>query len=385
VLSVSAFGAFALAYTGLLVINSLQLALVTQPHNVLGAARRDEAYARFTAATLIAALLFLAGVVLVLLVAGFAALRVSSDAGDLLVAMVPATVAWQLQELARRILYTEGRLNAAFLNDVVAYGGQLIGIVVLWRADQLDGPNVLFVIAATSSIGAVIGFAQIRGSFTRTFDRSDLAPHWHFGKWLAAGAVGYWISSNVYLYFAAVLLGASASGELKAAQLVLGPLNVVLIFLGTVLPIRLSQTLAFAGEAAFRARLRRMLIFTAPVVALYCLLASIFATPLLELLYGDRYDDAQVLVGLFAVFYFLSYLGGIATSALNAREQTRPVFNAYFVGAASAIVLVWAFTAAWGVEGGAGGMIVSAALTDLTLLGYLRREGIGLPATSSPR
>jgi O-antigen/teichoic acid export membrane protein len=384
-LSVSAFGAFALAYTGLLFVNGLQSALVTQPHNVLGAARRDDAYARFTAATLIVALMFLVAMALVLFAVGLAVLQISSDAGELLLAMVPATIAWQLQELTRRILYTEGRLKAAFFNDAVAYGGQALGIVVLWRADVLDGPNALYVIAASSTIGAVIGFGQIRQSFTRTFDRSDLAPHWHFGKWLAAGTVGYGISSNVYFYAAAVLLGASASGELKASQLVLGPLNVVLIFLATVLPIRLSQTLAFAGEAAFWARLRRMLTLTAPVIALYCLLASIFATPLLDLLYGGRYPDAQVLVALFAVYYFLVYLGGLATAALNAKQQTRPSFNAYFVGAASAIILVWPFIEAWGVNGGAIGMIASVALSDLTLLVYLRRQGLGLAATSSPR
>ena len=383
-LSVSAFGAFALAYTALVFVNSLQSALVTQPHNVLGAAQVKGAYTRFTTATIVAELLFLSCVVLVLSIIGLAALGIRTDVAELLLAMVVATIAWQLQELGRRILYTEGRLGAAFLNDVVAYGGQVVVLAALWYGGRLDGPNALYALAATSFLGVLIGFGQVRSSFTRTFDRADLVPHWQFGKWLAAAAIGFWISTYVYFYLAAILLGADASGELKASQLVLGPLNVLLLFLATVLPIRLSRTLAIAGETAFRAQLRRTLVVTAPVIGIYCLLASIFATPLLKLLYGGRYSHAQVLVVLFAAYYFLGYLGQIAASALNARQNTRPIFLANFAGAASAILLGWFFIAAFGVDGAAVGMVVSVALTGLTLVIYLRRD-VAFATASSPR
>ena len=65
-LTPSDFGAFALVYTVLIFINSLQSALVTQPHNVLGAAREGLIYRRFTAATIAAAVLFMVAVVVVL-------------------------------------------------------------------------------------------------------------------------------------------------------------------------------------------------------------------------------------------------------------------------------------------------------------------------------
>ena len=320
-LSVGAFGAFALAYTALVFVNSLQSALVTQPHNVLAVARGRDSYTRFTSATIVAELFFLCCVVLVLSIIGVVALGISTDVAELLLAMVAATIAWQLQELARRILYTESRLGAAFLNDIVAYGGQLVAIVALWSVGRLDGPNALYALAATSLLGAAIGVGQVRDSLTRTFDRADLVPHWQFGKWLAAAAVGFWVSTYVYFYLAALLLGAAASGELKASQLILGPLNVLMLFLATVLPIRLSRTLATLGEAAFQAQLRRTLFATAPVIVIYCVLASVFATPLLNLLYGGRYSHAQTLVVLFAAYYVLGYLGQIAASALNARQK----------------------------------------------------------------
>src|SRR5947209_17340030 len=42
------FGTFTLVYSALLFANILQVAMVTQPHNVLGTGRDGEAYARYT-------------------------------------------------------------------------------------------------------------------------------------------------------------------------------------------------------------------------------------------------------------------------------------------------------------------------------------------------
>jgi O-antigen/teichoic acid export membrane protein len=373
-LSASAFGAFALAYMVLLFVNSVQSALVTQPHNVIGATRQGLGYQRFTGATAVGGLLFMLTVVLVLAVVEISVLGSGAASASIVLAMIPATVAWQLQEVTRRIMYTEGRLGAALANDCVAYGGQAVGIVLLWQIGHIDGPNALYVLGATSLAGALVGYAQTRRSFGRPVDRGDLLAHWHFGKWLAAAAVGFGVSAYVYFYVAALLLGTAASGELKAAQLALGPLNVMLIFLATVLPIRLSRTLAFVGEVAFAAYLRRAFVVTAPIVAFYCLLATLLANGLLALLYGDRYTGAADLVALFAAYYFLSYLGQMAASTLNARRNTRPIFLANVVGAVSTLLLGWVFISAAGINGAVLGMIASAVLVDLTLARYASKD-----------
>src|SRR5438046_1487211 len=47
----AAFGTFTLVYSALLFANMIQFSLVTQPHNVIGATRKDEDYALYTTAT----------------------------------------------------------------------------------------------------------------------------------------------------------------------------------------------------------------------------------------------------------------------------------------------------------------------------------------------
>src|SRR5829696_8643711 len=54
------FGAFVLTYTALLLLNGLQTAFVTQPHNVLGQGRERADYAVYTTSTGVGQLAFAA-------------------------------------------------------------------------------------------------------------------------------------------------------------------------------------------------------------------------------------------------------------------------------------------------------------------------------------
>jgi O-antigen/teichoic acid export membrane protein len=271
------------------------------------------------------------------------------------------------------VLYTEGRVRAALVTDVVAYGGQALLILALWYYDRLNTSSAVWVIAVTSCAGVFVGFRLLRVSLTTNVSRVDLVAHWKFGKWLAAAAIGFGLSAYLYFYITAVALGAAASGDLKASQLVLGPLNILLLFLVTVLPIRLSRALKSSGEAGLRRTLVHAVTLATPVVVVYCLLAAGFAEPMLRAIYGGQHPGSAELVALFALYCVLTYVGQMATSVLNARQFTRPIGVANFAGAGSTIVLGWLFIKAAGVNGAALGMILGVALLDLTLFLYLLR------------
>ena len=87
----------------------------------------------------------------------------NSSATPLLVALVPVILTWQLQEFVRRVLYTEARFAAAFINDMVSYGMQMVLVtLLLWKdgllggaggqtADAMgDAPKIMYCLAITS-------------------------------------------------------------------------------------------------------------------------------------------------------------------------------------------------------------------------------------------
>jgi len=366
VLGPEGFGAFALAYTGLLFANSLQGALVVQPHNVLGASRDGDSYVRYTTSTAIGQLAFLGGAALLTLVAAITVHWLGRDA-VLLFALVPAIIAWQLQEFIRRVLYTEERLSAAFINDLVSYGGQAVAIVTLWRFERLTGPMALLVLAATSALASAGGIWQVRGSLGRAFDVGELRQNWHHGKWLAGGQIGYWLSTQAYTFLAAAMLGATAAGALKASQILMGPLTVLLASIGSVAPTRLTRVFNQHGHAGLREQVRTMYLVMIPLTGSYCLIVTLAAEPLLRLLYGAQYDGYANVTRLIAAYYLVSSGALIVSAALRVNGLTRPIFVAYTGASVTSLLVGWLIISVAGVEGAVLGMIVSAVILNVVV------------------
>ena len=269
------FGVFVLAYTALLFVNGLQTALITQPHNVLGQGRTGDDYRRYTRSSAVGQGLFSLAAALVALAVALAAYAAGLSSADVLFAAVPALVAWQLQEFARHVLYTENRLRTAFAIDVVGYGGQVVLILALVAADRASGANALYAVAVASSAGALVGAWAIRASLRGRVERSYLAENWAFGKWLGAAIAASWLSGSLFFYLTAVVVNAGATAGLKASQTVLGPLNAFLLFIVTILPIRLAA--ARERDEPVGVGLRLAYLASAPFVWAYCALVAVFA------------------------------------------------------------------------------------------------------------
>jgi O-antigen/teichoic acid export membrane protein len=351
------FGAFVLAFTVLQSAGMLQAALLTRPHNVLGAVRRGRDYTDYSTTTAVAQSGFAVALAAAAALAGAVAAGAGVSAWPLVLALAPALVAWQLQELGRRMLYTEGRLRAALAVDLLAYGSQAAALVVLVLLGRLSPTSAVHALAATFAVGAVAAWWQLRRSLGGRFDRESLRAGWRFGKWLGAAEVGQWLSTHFYVYLAGALVSAAASGALKASQTLLGPMSVFLAFVTAYLPVKLARGRGPAGELG--GRVRAGYLATLLVVVPYCVLAAAFARPLLELVYGAAYAGYADVVRLFALYYVLLAASTVVVAALSARELTRAVFVGHAGGGAVSLAAGWALLEALGPEGAVVGMIAS--------------------------
>lgn len=377
----TAFGQFALVYNALLLVNLIQVAMVSQPHNVLGAGRgKGRAYASYTASTAAEQLLltlFETGIALALVALAHAR---SWQCEALLLALVPAIAAWSLQEFFRRVLYTEGRLAAAFANDIIAYGLQAAWIVALWWLDLknaaagphwLTGPSALYALAITSAAAAVLGCWQVRQSLAGRINLKIWAENWDFGKWLVGSELLVYFSSlPMYMYLAGWLIGPAASGELKAAQTLFGPTRIISYYFATVLPIQFARQLSKGGDAALRRQLRTTSLCVLPIVGAVCLLIALFAGPLLALFGRDFASDPSVLA-MYAIVTFFAYIQMVLAAALTAKLLTRYVFLGAVGGAVVTLALSGALIKLMGIYGALVGMMVTGlATTALLWRGY---------------
>ncbi len=383
--SQASLGSYTLVYSALLFVNSIQSGLVTQPHNILGATRRGDDYARYTTSTAVGQLMLLAAATLLVLAGWSIALVAGWQAASLLLALAPAMIAWQLQEFARRALYTEGRVAAAFANDLLSYGGQAIAIAALWWNNLLTGPLALYAMAASSALGAAFGAWQIRASLTRHVNISVLIENWHFGKWVAGGELfGHWLSAQLFVYLAAGILGTAAAGILRAVHTVFGPSRVLADVFCTMLPIRFARTVAEGGRQSLHSQVKLAYLVAVPLLGSYCLLVAVAAKPVLWLLYGDKYTGSSSVLALYAASAFVSYMTMIVACALRATRQTRQLFIGQVTASLIAFPVGWLMIVTLGIHGTVLGIVATYLVMSYLLWRAYVRDQDRFPRQAAP-
>jgi O-antigen/teichoic acid export membrane protein len=367
--SASEFGNFALLYSILLFCNSMQLALLTQPHNVLGVEHQGSTYRLYTTSIAVGQLTFAAVAAGTAFLAALVASARGSEWRYLLVAVGLLVFCWQLQEFVRRVLYTEGRLSGALLNDICSYGGQMLIVLALWRMDRLCVSSALYAIALTSGISAALGIWQLRRSFALGLSAAMLAGNLRFGRWLAAGMLGYWISDQTYILLSAMLLGKDAVGTMMAVHLIFGPSRILSGFLDSILATWFARTLAEGGKRSLDAALRQVQALSAITMGGYCVFAAVLATPILASLYGSKYNGSEALVVLYAIFMLASQMSTVLAGAMKALRLPAEVSKGYAVTSVMAVSLAWPLIQLWNINGAVLGMI----LTPLAVIAIYSR------------
>jgi O-antigen/teichoic acid export membrane protein len=383
------FGSFSLAYVFLLLANSLQGALITQPHNVLAAPLEGDAYRDYTT-SMAGAQAALAAVfsLPVLLAAGVAHIAGSSHTG-LLLAMAFALPGWQLQEFARRALYTKSRVRAAFINDLISYGGQFAGVLTLAWWGRLTATSGLYAVGASSIIAALMGYWVIRAELQGRFALRPIIESWKLGRWLSAATLTNWLASQVYPVLTAGMVGVSGTGIFRALQNLIAPTQILINAFQMLATPRASVAYSRGGRRELGLFLIRGTALVALPLLLYLLLAGAFARPLVTFFYSTAYAREAHLIWPLGLAYLFSYCGRILGIGLAATRETRSVFY----GHAVAVVVTWSLGVLlirlFGLPGATMGAAAAQAAMVVALVYFFHRHRarstVGMPKSEDGR
>lgn len=366
------FGAFTLVYLVLLLANSLQTALVTQPHNVLGSPLETAEYRDYTTSAALGQLAVAGAFMLLVLMGALLAPAFGWHRGGLLVALAAAVVAWQLQEFARRALYTKGRIRTAFLNDVVSYGGQLALVLLLVRQRSLTATSALYVIALTSAVAAAGGFWSIRSHLGGHLSLRAFRDNWAIGKWLSAATLANWLAGQMYPVFTAGILGIYATGVFRALQNLVAPTQVLANAFQMVATPEASREQARGGPRAVAAFLRRSSVLLALPLLAYFVLIGAYGRPLVMFFYSPAYAVDAAVIWPLGLAYLLSHAGRVFSVGLSAVQHTRPMFYAQVGAAATTFSIGLMLVRSHGLGGAAVGAAVTQGVQLALLAWYFR-------------
>jgi O-antigen/teichoic acid export membrane protein len=369
------FGAFSLAYLALLLANSMQGALVCQPHNILGSSMEGDAFRNFTSSLALAQTVVAGAFGLLVLVGASAAVVLGLNAHHLILPLTVAVPAWQLQEFARRVLYTKDRVRTAFWNDVVSYGGQLVLVVILVARHELTTAIALYAVGVTSALAGLAGLWSIRSYLGGRIEPGAIRESWIIGRWFFAATVANWFASQMYPVLTAGVLGVYATGVFRALQNLIAPTQILANAFQTLGMPRASREHARGGRRALTSFLARASVLLAVPLLGYFLIVGAFARPLIALFYSPAYAQAAFVIWPLGLAYLLSYAGRVLGIGLAASHRSRPLFYAQLVAAATTFSVGLLLVRAYGLTGAAWGASLTQAVQVAMLAWYMNRDG----------
>lgn len=372
-LTAEGFGAFAIAFTIYSFLVAAGRSLISQPLVVRFLAKGDEAFraAAQSAAGAATLLGLVSGAV-----TGVAGLAIGGPVGVSLLCIGLLMPGLLLQDMWRAIFIAQGRPAAALVNDVVWAVAQFTAVIAVISLGRDSSSAMLIAWGGAALLAAVVGGFQFG-----TYPRPIASPRWLWGQrdllgYYAASFLSVMGASQVTLLLIGALGTPADVGALRAAQVVLGPLNLLGYSISAFVLPELSRR-QLSGRVAIKAAVA----VSAVMVAAGC----VWGLALLVLpdgvgtaLLGDSWSAAQDVLpaSLLGALAIGSALG--ASQLMVSRGYARETFFVQSLLAPGFLVLGLVGLELWGAPGAALGLsltqVVVAPVMWWQVVRLMRRE-----------
>jgi len=387
------FGVYVLAYSVLMFIQTMQHALVTRAHNVLGVRMDAEEQAGFTRSVF--GLIAGGAAVITILLAGMAWVMLigagSELWGNALQGLALACIPWMIQDAMRRSLYTAERVSAAAVNDAVSYVLQATGVLFLaWTAGTASPFDVFLILGLSSLAAALVGVFQLKsvwaGGITSNLTQ-DARKIWAYGRWLSLGEFIGWIGQNGHAWLIGGLMGAPFVAGYRAATYVTNLLNPLDLAVSNYLPVRASHVLSEKDRPSMISWLRSKSVLLSLPYLVAAVGITLFAQPLLELFYGDKYSSPLLAMVLILAVWgrLLGFLVSFTRVGLMATEETRTIMNSQVIALFVFAIVSTLFVSWMGVIGAPVARLILHVIVGAYLVQALTRPSAGTTQSIKPR
>jgi hypothetical protein len=225
-LSAGEFGSFALVFAVYALIGGLSQAIASTPLSVRFSGEPDDAIgvasSRASGTALVGGLA--AGLACVI-----TGLLIRADLGTPLVALGVTLPGLMLQDAWRFAFVAQGRPRSAALNDLIWAVVQAMGFAAALLVHRVDATLLVLIWGGAANFSALIGCLQ-----ARRFPDPMAAPlwirtHWHLIVRYAAESLVIRGSGQAALLIVGAIAGVIAAGSLRGAQVLFGPLSILVL------------------------------------------------------------------------------------------------------------------------------------------------------------
>jgi O-antigen/teichoic acid export membrane protein len=362
------YGAYAVVFSFILILNLFQSGLIWRPMAVIGSTKPLPAFRSYALSLLGGQVMvsLAAAALVVLVVWGVRGYAGGTRLGSAMLMMAAALVFMQGNEFIRRVLLTRTVLSRVVLLDILVCGTQLVLVTYGARAGWLTATKVVAAMGVSTGVGLIGGVAMGRPFlWPAVMDvRAAIVESWRFGRWMLATSLVSHGLGLLNVSLAAAFLGLRGSAAMEAARNIVAPTQILLFATGNVLPAFGSRRLSERGPRPVRRAVLGIATAIAAVATLLGVFASWHAETLLKLLYGAQYQGYGPVVYVYAANALLWNVSGVFVIGLETLTRPNWGFALMAVTGVTGLILAVFAVQRWGLYG----LLLSGVLIETVRL-----------------
>ena len=286
---------------------------------------------------------------------------------SLCIAIIP------LQEWYRRYLFTNSlTLNALYL-DLFKSAIQLSLFTYYSYTGGISIEIALYILAAASAVTYLASSIQHRLRLRLDNLLATIQSHWHHARHLLPSYLLEWVRQQGFLVIGGILLGAEAVGAIRAAQNIVGPLNIIYQAAENILPVEGARRLAKEGKRSMIQYFKNSEIKGILLLSIPCFFISLLSEEVLSFLYGEQFMGYSNLAIWQVISLLLAYSIKVGSSLLRTISATKPILSSSTISTVALLILMMPLSTLFGIDGIMLAKI-AAEIISIILMSYLIRE-----------
>ena len=370
------YGAFAVAFSVLLLMGTVHTALLTEPMLILGPSRYRKCAASYIRRLTILHFVLTSGMGIALLgvVLVLTLFQPAFQTATTLIALALSVPGILYLWLMRRACYIESRPRLAAAASLVYALLVPAGMYLLTQGDVLTAASGLLFLGVSSFL--VAWWLKLRLIHSSSELASQTPPsgishaHWVYGRWALGSGLFSWVPTNAVVLALPLWHSLADAGTLRVASTLILPVLHVQGALGLLLLPALVRA-RLSGQLRSSATLAGGLFLA--LSAMYAPLILFFGSWLAELLFGPQYRIDGATLWLLAAIPLVAAVSGVSGAVLRALERPDQVLWSYVVATGVTCLFGLPLVYRYGVDGALASMLLSAATTAIITTHRSRR------------
>lgn len=328
----TAYADYALMATSLLLVQSLQNALVNSPlATLLPAAAEPQREAVQLAGLFAQGWLSVAIILMGGLLASVALLANRLDVLPLIAATALAGLGVLSREFVRSQCFLRHDALAAFRSDLLYVLLGALGVAALAWLGLLSAAPVLALIGTSGLLSGLLlrNSASWQLRVPPQGQRAGLHALWACARWALPSVVNTWLYANAFLYMVEHLISKDAVADLSASRLLLVPMSLLVVGWSSAFRPRASRWFALGQIQQIDRTAKLSVLAFIGIGLLYGAILYALMPFIQKGLLGEKYRGAGSLVALWLIFFTVTSTRTVGMSAMLASSTAFKIMYRY--------------------------------------------------------